>query len=178
MRVFWVLSGSRFYIIIIIFILLIVWVRGLKGVSKTLTDHGVDVYAVSVGIICFIMWLRRRHPALGCLQVGYGDVGDLTQHLLALATTISHYFLFLLAVKKLTPRSTQSSTTAVWTFSSSFLHPKLGNDRDRWLGNHPRCLIAKCTRSKQKRPCDGLDFHHWVWGKKTPISRISSLSTH
>ena len=52
--------------------------RGLKGVSKTLTDHGVDVYAVSVWIICFIMRLRRRHPALGCLQVGYGDIGDLT----------------------------------------------------------------------------------------------------
>jgi hypothetical protein len=31
---------------------------------------------------------------------------------------------------------------------------------------------------KIERPWDGTDFHHWVWGQKTQISRISSLSTH
>ena len=49
--------------------------RGSKGVSKTLIEHGVDVIYVSVGSICFILQLRSRHPPLGCLQVGCGGLG-------------------------------------------------------------------------------------------------------
>ena len=56
-------------------ICVIVWVRGSKGVSKTLIEHGVDVIYVSVGSICFILQLRSRHPPLGCLQVGCGGLG-------------------------------------------------------------------------------------------------------
>ena len=62
-------------LLFLIFVFVIVWVRGSKGVSKTLIEHGVDVIYVSVGSICFILQLRSRHPPLGCLQVGCGGLG-------------------------------------------------------------------------------------------------------